>query len=90
MVARALHNFEVAYSLPRGSATLDDIRESGYGVAAWTTYDVTEETSTATFVGQIDRGAWWQARLKDLVLTELGADYRCRALCESADGSEVF
>ena len=32
----------------------------------------------------------WPDKLRELVLTEVGADYRRRALCESADGGEVF
>ena len=88
MIKLALRNFEVALGYEPGSATLEDIGKSNFGVAVWATSQSANPQTTP--LGRIPAGPDWRTDLKGSLRCVVGPDYRWRALCESADGGKVF
>ena len=88
MIRLALRNFEVALRYEPGTATLEDIGRSSFGVAVWATSESANPQTTP--LGRIPAGPDWRSDLKGTLRVVVGPDYRRRALCESVDGSKVF
>ena len=91
-LARACSNFEGYYKMPPGTANIDLLRQSPFGISAWASYQgqvedraPTEDTPRLT----VPYGQNWTEDLK--VGLRVGVpSYKQMAICTNNTGDEVF
>ena len=97
---KALKNYEVFYSMDRGSAKVENLRESECSIGTWAQFDLTElsgatdagRASKPALLGKIYRSPTWRTELAGFLKCAIRSPsgYRNVAVCENATGMATY